>query len=70
MRALTAMKSAHMLLQSDPDGNASRAYYAAFNAVSALFALSGRTFPLIRQPPYGRASGFSKNWIVVKNTWG
>jgi len=44
MRALTAMKSAHMLLQSDPDGSASRAYYAAFDAVSALFALSGRTF--------------------------
>ena len=30
--------------QSDSDASASRAYYAAFYAVSALFALEGRTF--------------------------
>lgn len=43
-RALTALESARLLLPSDPDGCASRAYYAAFYAVSALFALEGKWF--------------------------
>ncbi|MBI4599324.1 HEPN domain-containing protein [Candidatus Uhrbacteria bacterium] len=43
-RAITAFRSANLLIPTDPDGAASRAYYAAFNAVSALFALEGKSF--------------------------
>jgi uncharacterized protein (UPF0332 family) len=43
-RALRALQTAEQLVDSDPDASASRAYYAAFYAVSAHFALSGRTF--------------------------
>ena len=38
------MKSAEALLRVSADDAASRAYYAAFHAVSAGFAASGRTF--------------------------
>jgi uncharacterized protein (UPF0332 family) len=43
-RAETTLKGARVLVGIDPDGAASRAYYCAFNAVSALFAHQGRTF--------------------------
>ena len=43
-RALKTSQSAKSLSLSDPDSSASRSYYAAFYAVSALFALQGRTF--------------------------
>ena len=43
-RALKTVQSAKSLLPSDPDSSASRSYYAAFYAVSALFVLQGRTF--------------------------
>ena len=43
-RADTALDTAHRNLQIDPDAAASRAYYASFYAVSALFALEGKTF--------------------------
>ena len=43
-RATTAIESARALLDIDPDGSASRAYYAAFFGVSALFAMEGRVF--------------------------
>lgn len=43
-RAETSLKGARALLGIDHDGAASRAYYSAFNAVSALFAARGRTF--------------------------
>ncbi len=44
-RAAQALHSAKNLLSGgDSDGAASRAYYAAFYAVSALFALEGKTF--------------------------
>lgn len=33
-----------MLVDSDPDAAASRAYYAAFYAVSAVFAARGKVF--------------------------
>ncbi|MBI4385177.1 MAG: hypothetical protein HY579_14255 [Nitrospinae bacterium] len=42
-RAITALHSANLLIPPDPDGAASRAYYAAFNAVSALLALEGKS---------------------------
>jgi hypothetical protein len=43
-RALKAFAAANALVEVDPDGAASRAYYAAFHAVSALLALEGRSF--------------------------
>ena len=43
-RAGRSLASAAKLTGDDPDSAASRAYYAAFYAVSALFALQGRTF--------------------------
>ncbi len=44
MRAVEALVTARHDLPVSPDAAASRAYYAAFDAVSALFALEGRTF--------------------------
>ena len=43
-RAENALNSAEALLMISGDDAASRAYYAVFNAVSALFALHGTTF--------------------------
>jgi uncharacterized protein len=38
-RAAQALRTAESLIDHDPDASSSRAYYAAFYAVSALFAL-------------------------------
>ena len=43
-RALRALASGTQLIKTDPDSAASRAYYAAFHALTALFALRGQTF--------------------------
>ena len=43
-RTVRSHKTATKLVSEDPDAAASRAYYAAFYAVSALFALQGKTF--------------------------
>jgi len=43
-RAEEALKAAAALVTIDPNSSASRAYYAAFHAVSALFGLEGRHF--------------------------
>ncbi len=43
-RATQALQTTKDLIASDPDAAASRAYYAAFYAISALFALEGKTF--------------------------
>jgi len=43
-RADNALRSAEALLQLSPDDAASRAYYAAFHAVSAALVLRGQTF--------------------------
>ena len=43
-RAHRTLASARQLADTDPDSAASRAYYAAFHAVTALFALRGQTF--------------------------
>jgi uncharacterized protein (UPF0332 family) len=43
-RAGRALASARHLVASDPDSAASRAYYAAFHGLTALFALRGQTF--------------------------
>jgi len=43
-RARRALASARQLVESDPDSAASRAYYAGFHALTAVFALRGHTF--------------------------
>lgn len=43
-RAQTSLASAARLIPDDPDSAASLAYYAAFYALSAIFALRGRSF--------------------------
>jgi len=43
-RARRALDSARQAVQADPDSAASRAYYAAFHALTALFALRDQTF--------------------------
>ncbi len=43
-RAERAIASAERLVESDPDSAVSRAYYAAFHAINALFALRGQSF--------------------------
>jgi uncharacterized protein (UPF0332 family) len=43
-RAVEALRTSGVLLEVSPDAAASRAHYAAFYAVSALFAAEGITF--------------------------
>ncbi|MBW8877702.1 MAG: HEPN domain-containing protein [Acidobacteria bacterium] len=43
-RALQALRTAEDLIDRDPDTSSSRAYYAAFYAVSALLAFEGQSF--------------------------
>ena len=43
-RAVNALKSAEALLSVSSDDAASRAYYAAFHAVSAMFAIDNKSF--------------------------
>jgi uncharacterized protein (UPF0332 family) len=43
-RAHKALASARQLAHNDPDSAASRAYYAAFHALTSVFALRGETF--------------------------
>lgn len=43
-RAQRAIKSASTLIESDPESAVSRAYYAAFHALTALFAVRGQSF--------------------------
>jgi len=43
-RARAALAAAEAVVGIDPNSAASRAYYAAFHAVRALFALRGQTF--------------------------
>lgn len=43
-RALQALQTAEELVDRDPDASSSRAYYAAFFAVSALLILEGQGF--------------------------
>jgi len=45
-RARRTLGSGQQLISSDPDSAASRAYYAAFHAVTCLFALRGQSFSM------------------------
>ena len=44
LRAQESIKGAEVLVDIDPNAAASRSYYAAYHAVSALFGLEDRTF--------------------------
>jgi uncharacterized protein (UPF0332 family) len=44
LRAVQALRTAESLVESDPDASASRAYYAAFYAVSAFFVFQQQGF--------------------------
>jgi len=75
-RAQTALESARTLAASDPDGAASRAYYAAFYAVSAVFAEEDRLFTkhtavaaavhrdLVRAGRVSAEAGRSYTWLM------
>lgn len=54
LRALRSYKTASKLAEEDPDAAASRAYYAAFYAVSTLFARKARPLQNIGhwRPPF------------------
>lgn len=43
-RAVRALETAEHAVRIDPDSAVSRAYYAAFHALTALFALRGQSF--------------------------
>lgn len=43
-RALQALRTAERLVEDDPDASASRSYYAAFYAASALLAFDQHSF--------------------------
>lgn len=43
-RAIDTLVTGKKVLESDPDSAASRAYYAAFHALTALFALQEKSF--------------------------
>jgi len=43
-RAVTTLETARRIADDDPDSAASRAFYAAFHAVTALFAAEGKEF--------------------------
>jgi uncharacterized protein (UPF0332 family) len=43
-RADRALKTAAMLIATDPEAAVNRAYYAVFHALTAIFALGGQSF--------------------------
>ena len=43
-RAGRALETAALVVATDPEASASRAYFAAFHAVTAVFALRGQSF--------------------------
>lgn len=75
-RALRSLKTANGLIEEDPDAAASRAYYAAFYAASAVFALQGKTFgkhsatkaalhrDLVKTGKLGAETGAAYSWLA------
>ena len=75
-RARRALLGAERLVDDDPDGAASRAYYAAFHAVSALFVLRGKSFSrhsavetavhrdLVRSGEWSPETGAAYTWLM------
>jgi len=76
-RAQKAIQTASTLADVDPDAAASRAHYAAFYAVSALFANEGRSFQkhaaleaavhrdLVRSGRWSAELGAGFSWLVT-----
>ena len=76
LRAVRSYQTASKLVEEDPDAAASRAYYAAFYAVSAFFALQGETFTqhraveaavhrdLVRSKTWSVELGAAFSWLV------
>jgi len=81
-RALQALSTARTIAATDPDAAASRAYYAAFFAVSALFAEEGRDFTkhsaleaavhrdLVKQGRWQAELGADYRWLSELRTTG
>jgi uncharacterized protein (UPF0332 family) len=75
-RARTALSTAEVLVERDPDAAASRAYYAAFYAVSAYLTLTGSSFrkhtaveravhrDLVRPGLWPQELGTTFSWLV------
>ena len=77
-RAHRALDSARQLLESDPDSAASRAYYAAFHALTAVFARRGQSFtkntapraslhPGLIQSGGSRRRAVGRVWLVSRS---
>jgi uncharacterized protein (UPF0332 family) len=81
-RAKKALGAAQTIVHEDPDSSASRAYYAAFHAVSAYFALEGKTFSkhsvlesavhkdLVKPGIWPVAIGKNFSWLVSTRSTG
>lgn len=80
-RAVRALRTAELLSGHDPDACVSRAYYAAFYAVTALMALEERSFSshhalriavhrdLVRAGRWTSAEGEAFDWLsAVRHT--
>lgn len=75
-RALRALRTAELLASEDPDASASRSYYAAFYAVSALFAFEQLSFvkhsgieravhrDLVRSGKWPAEAGAAFSWLA------
>lgn len=75
-RAVRSYKTSARLVEEDPDAAASRVYYAAFYAISAFFALQGKTFTkhrgvesavhrdLVRAEIWAAELGTAFSWLV------
>jgi len=81
-RAQRSFQTARQIALEDPDSAASRAYYAAFSAVSALFALEGRAFSkhsalesavhrdLVKSGIWPRELGSDFSWLIALRSTG
>ena len=81
-RALQALRTAERLVEDDPDASASRSYYAAFYAVSALLAFDQRSFAkhtaveravhrdLVKPGIWPVEVGAAFSWLVTLRTTG
>lgn len=61
-RAGRTLRTARQIVETDADSAASCAYYAAFHAASAMFALRGQAFKKTPGHPGGPAPGPGAPW--------
>jgi len=81
-RAQRSLAVAESALEEDPDSSASRAYFAAFHAVSALFASQGRDFSkhsaleaavhrdLVKTGVWDKTLGADFSWLATVRSTG